>query len=180
MIRQVASLRRSMSSTANIFDLTPEMLVQKLSSMGVATYRARQVHHWIYARGVTSFDAMRDLPQTLRQQLSETFHVGSMNVHTELKSRDGTIKRAYSLRDGQLIETVLMPYSTRHTACISSQVGCAMKCAFCATGQMGFSRQLSSSEIFEQVARLHIELLSCRATQTPRRLTNIVFMGMVM
>lgn len=75
-------------------------------------------------------------------------------------SRDGTIKRAYELGDGQLIESVLMPYDDgRHTACISSQAGCSMGCVFCATGQMGFSRQLSANEIFEQASRFHAELL---------------------
>ena len=74
-------------------------------------------------------------------------------------SRDGTVKRAYQLEDGQLIESVLMPYRDgRQTACISSQAGCSMGCVFCATGQMGFARQLTADEIFEQTQRFHAEL----------------------
>eukprot|EP01035_Chromulina_nebulosa_P018698 gene18698-24457_t len=117
---------------------------------------------------------MNDIPSTLRQQLSQIFTIGSLNIVSELKSKDGTIKRAYSLHDGQLIEAVLMPYDDgRNTACISSQAGCAMGCVFCATGQMGFARQLTSTEIFEQAQRYSSEL-----KLRNQRLSNVVLMGM--
>ena len=94
---------------------------------------------------------MKNLPLDLRQKLKNFYTVGSLSIITEQISKDGTRKRAYALHDGQLIESVLMPYDDgRQTACISSQAGCAMGCVFCATGQMGFSRQLTSTEIFEQ------------------------------
>jgi 23S rRNA (adenine2503-C2)-methyltransferase len=153
---------------------------------------------------VTDVHQMKNLPKTLRTDLEQFAAVGSLHLDTELISKDGTIKRAYQLADGQLIESVLMPYSDgRYTACISSQAGCAQGCVFCATGQMGFSRQLTSEEIFEQVARFASELAhqdkeyqkekkmnnkekaqqSQQSNSQPHlgrttRLSNIVFMGM--
>lgn len=123
---------------------------------------------------MTNPEEMNDLPASLRLQLSEALSFGSMEVAAEQVSRDGTIKRAYRLRDGQLIESVLMPYADgRQTACISSQVGCGMRCAFCATGQMGFFRQLSATEIFEQAQHF-----SAMLRQKGKRLSNVVMMGM--
>lgn len=137
---------------------------------------------------------MNNLPKTLRRDLEQFAAVGSLTLNTELISKDGTKKRAYQLADGQLIESVLMPYSDgRYTACISSQAGCAQGCVFCATGQMGFSRQLTPDEIFEQVARFASELAQIDKERTKEkkklnpkqqlpgrstRLSNIVFMGM--
>lgn len=115
---------------------------------------------------------MVDLPQKLRTLLKEKATIGSLHLEIEQISQDGTRKRAYKLHDGQMIESVLMPYEDgRRTACISSQAGCAMGCVFCATGQMGFSRQLTSEEIYEQVARFAIELKS-----EGERLSNVVMM----
>lgn len=102
---------------------------------------------------------MSNIPKTLRAQLSEFAKPSILEIALEQQSKDGTIKRAYRCHDGQLIESVLMPYEDgRYTACISSQAGCAQGCVFCATGQMGFARQLTSDEIFEQVARFAAEL----------------------
>ena len=117
---------------------------------------------------------MKDLPQSLRDKLNETYSFGSLQTETELISaRDGTIKRLYRLRDNSFIEAVLMPYDdNRQTACVSSQVGCAMNCSFCATGQMGFGRQLSDVEIFEQTL-----LFSSALRAQRKRLSNVVFMG---
>ena len=117
---------------------------------------------------------MDDLPINLRTQLSQTYQIGNLKTITEQVSRDGTKKRAYELHDGQIIESVLMPYDDgRRTACISSQAGCAMGCVFCATGQMGFSRQLTSTEIFEQA-----QMFSSELKLKNERLSNIVLMGM--
>ena len=120
-------------------------------------------------------DEMLNIPLKLRTQLDQFSSMGSLTLDTELVSKDGTIKRAYRLHDDQLIESVLMPYEDgRYTACISSQAGCAMGCVFCATGQGGFARQLSSGEIYEQVSRFASEL----AKQDGKRLSNIVMMGL--
>ena len=129
--------------------------------------------HTIDACKILDPALMPDIPLDLRQKLSERCTFGRMSVAEELVSRDGTVKRAYRLHDGQLIESVLMPYEDgRYTACVSSQAGCAMKCSFCATGQMGFARQLNQSEIFEQTLRFSTAL---RAQK--KRLSNVVFMG---
>jgi 23S rRNA (adenine2503-C2)-methyltransferase len=129
----------------------------------------------VYEKGVVDFSAMVNIPRELQENLQKHITFGSLTVEEEQVSRnDSTVKRAYKLWDGQLIESVLMPYEDgRQTACISSQAGCAMGCVFCATGQMGFSRQLSSSEIFEQAAKFAVELRG-----KDKRLSNIVLMGM--
>lgn len=117
---------------------------------------------------------MTDLPLKLRDTLKERATIGSLHLEIEQISNDGTKKRAYKLHDGQMIESVLMPYEDgRRTACISSQAGCAMGCVFCATGQMGFARQLTADEIFEQVATFANELKG-----EGERLSNVVMMGM--
>ncbi len=137
-------------------------------------FRAGQVRQWVYEKGMTDFSSMVDIPQGLRNSLAEDFVFGSLEKASEQVSKDGTCKRAYKLYDGQLIESVLMPYEDgRRTACISSQAGCAMGCVFCATGQMGFARQLSSTEIFEQAQKFAFELI-----QRKERLSNVVLMGM--
>ena len=124
--------------------------------------------------GVTDIDDMDSIPKKLRSILNQHASIGSLQLEIEAESKDGTRKRAYRLWDGQLIESVLMPYDDgRNTACISSQAGCAMGCVFCATGQMGFARQLTQDEIFEQVARFAAEL-----KKDDKRLSNVVMMGM--
>ena len=132
-----------------------------------------QLHEWMYEKGVTDFDAMANLPKNFRAQLSAEAACGTINPR-EARGGDGTRKRLWRCDDGALIESVLMPYNDgRRTACISSQVGCAMGCTFCATGQMGFGRDLSEGEIFEQAARFALELQA-----EGERLSNVVFMGM--
>jgi 23S rRNA (adenine2503-C2)-methyltransferase len=117
---------------------------------------------------------MKDIPSNLRDNINEQYKFGSMEIAIQQTSKDGTQKIAYRLLDGQIIESVLMPYRDgRYTACISSQAGCAMKCVFCATGQMGFARQLSANEIFEQVLLFQLKL-----QREGKRLSNVVFMGM--
>lgn len=125
-------------------------------------------------RQVLDPTSMKDLPHSLRDKLSSYYSFGTLQTETELISaRDGTVKRLYRLRDNSFIESVLMPYEdNRQTACVSSQVGCAMNCSFCATGQMGFGRQLSDVEIFEQTL-----LFSSALRAQRKRLSNVVFMG---
>ena len=158
----------------NLYELNHEQLVDFLSSLGEKRFRAQQVWDWMYMRRVASIDDMVNLPKTLIIKLSENSSLGSLKLATGQHSRDGTEKRLYGLRDGQLIEAVLMRYQDgRQTACISTQAGCALGCVFCATGQMGFGRHLTSAEIFEQAMIFARELAS-----QGERLSNVVLMGM--
>ena len=131
---------------------------------------------WIYQRNVTDFDAMTDLSKALREQLGETGDIVLPRVQSRHESADGTVKWLFATDCGQAIETVFIPEPGRGTLCISSQVGCALDCAFCATGAQGFNRNLTSAEIIGQVFVANKEL--------PRRdngdpaVTNVVFMGM--
>eukprot|EP01035_Chromulina_nebulosa_P024805 gene24804-32301_t len=159
---------------SNFYSVVDDELETLMIGWKHKKFRVKQVRHWIYDKGVESFDEMNDLPIDLRQKLSTIYSIGTLKLAQEQVSCDGTKKRAYELNDGQLIESVLMPYEDgRRTACISSQAGCGMGCVFCATGQMGFSRQLTSTEIFEQAQRFSAEL-----RRNDSRLSNIVFMGM--
>ena len=158
----------------NVYTMTEELLVAQLKLWQQPKYRSKQIRQWIYNKGIQKFDDMIDIPATLRKLLNDTYSFGDLKLAFQQISKDGTIKRAYELKDGQIIESVLMPYEDgRRTACISSQAGCGMGCVFCATGQMGFSRQLTSTEIFEQAQKFSSELL-----QKNERLSNIVMMGM--
>ena len=158
----------------NLLTLPLAELETLLKSWGFPAYRGNQIHNRIFNQGITDIDQMNDLPKKLRNVLNERATIGSLHLEVEQISQDGTKKRAYKLHDGQMIESVLMPYEDgRRTACISSQAGCAMGCVFCATGQMGFARQLTSDEIYEQVARFATELQG-----EGERLSNVVMMGM--
>ena len=169
-----AVARSEVVAPQNVLALDRAGLEDLLTSWGEPRYRAKQVHDWVYTKGQTEFALMTTLPKQLRERLEREATVGSMSVALEQCSRDGTRKRLWKLHDDHLIESVLMAYDDgRRTACISSQVGCAMGCTFCATGQMGYRRQLSAGEIFEQAAHLAAEL---RAKD--ERLSNVVFMGM--
>ena len=158
----------------NLLTIQESEFEDLLASWNQPKYRAKQVLSWVRERGITDFEEMNNIPKKLRQMLAENSSIGSLDLDVEVVSKDGTRKRAYRLWDGQLIESVLMPYGDgRQTACISSQAGCAMGCVFCATGQMGFARQLTPDEIFEQVARFAAEL-----KKDNKRLSNVVMMGM--
>jgi len=137
---------------------------------GEPSYRVRQVFEGLYAN-LAAPSEMTNVPASLRAKLDEALPL-SLEVRDTVVSDDGaTTKWAYDLADGNVIESVLMEYDDRVTVCVSTQAGCAMACSFCATGQGGFQRQLSRGEIVEQVVR------AARAAQ-PRRLSNVVFMGM--
>lgn len=158
----------------NLYELSEKQLTVFLDSLGEKRFRAQQLWDWMYLRRVASFDDMINLPKTLVTKLSEKATLGRLSLVAQQHSRDGTEKRLYCLTDGQLIEAVLMPYRDgRQTACISTQAGCALGCVFCATGQMGFGRHLTSAEIFEQAMIFARELAS-----QGKRLSNVVLMGM--
>ena len=158
----------------NLYELSRDELEAFIVDLGEERYRARQIWDWMYRRRVDRFEAMSNLPGATIARLLERAKLGRLEMVARQRSRDGTEKRLYQLHDGQLIEAVLMPYDDdRLTACISSQVGCAMGCVFCATGQMGFGRNLGASEIFEQAMIFAREL-----ARGGQRLSNVVFMGM--
>lgn len=139
---------------------------------GLEPYRGRQIRHWLLARLVGSCDEMQNLPKSLRALVREKTRIAPLEEVTTLTSQDGTRKFLFRLHDDHLIESVLIPERDHLTLCISSQAGCAMGCRFCLTGKQGFKRDLSPSEIIEQV------ILIKRSLREPERLTNIVFMGM--
>jgi len=139
-------------------------------------FRARQVLKWMHQRGVTDFDLMTDLSKSLRACLNEIAKVEIPTVISENVSADGTVKWLFESGSGQAVETVFIPEAGRGTLCISSQVGCALDCAFCATGAQGFNRNLSAAEIIGQVWHAN-RALPPRSNGEPA-VTNVVFMGM--
>lgn len=175
----------SMKEPNNIYELNFTQLSDLVNSWGEPEYRARQIWEGLYHHLWTSAADFTNLPKTLRQKLEELFsHDGdgdskqpsfvSLHPIKELKSSDGeTIKTLFSISGGQQIEAVMMRYAKRRTLCISTQAGCAMGCVFCATGQMGFRRQLNSGEIIEQVL-YYARQLALQEEQV----TNVVVMGM--
>lgn len=162
-----------------LLDLTYDELKELLTSWGEPAYRADQVWGWLYRSLATDFQEMTNLPKELRKRLAEVALLQTMRPLKEKVSADGlTRKVLFGLRDDQTIESVLMHYERRHTpvrctGCISTQVGCALGCVFCATGQSGFVRDLTAGEIVEQVL-FFARLLEAEGD----RLTNVVFMGM--
>jgi len=143
-----------------------------LDEAGVEPYRARQIYRWVFARGVADFGQMTDLSKPLRMRLPGLFRISRPAIVAEDRSSDGTTKLLLELDDRRRIESVYIPDSPGDTFCISTQVGCAMKCAFCLTGKMGLTRNLTAGEIVGQVRALaaRLGLLDARF--------NIVLMGM--
>ncbi|MBT8100472.1 MAG: 23S rRNA (adenine(2503)-C(2))-methyltransferase RlmN, partial [Gammaproteobacteria bacterium] len=160
----------------NLLGLPPGEFEQFFVDIGEKPFRARQVMQWIHQRQVISFDDMTDLSKSLRGQLNELAEVKTPIEEMRQDSEDGTVKWLFSSGSGQAIETVFIPEAARGTLCISSQVGCALDCAFCATGAQGFNRNLSAAEIVGQVWHA-IRALPRRNNGEPA-VTNIVFMGM--
>ena len=171
----ISSPARTVDSRENLLDLDPDRAIARLSTWfaerGEPAYRATQLFARLWQRPVRTFDEISELPRALRAALAETFALPSLELAARQTSTDGTEKFLFRLHDGQLIETVAIPEDRRLTLCISSQAGCALQCAFCATGAMGFQRNLSPSEIAGQVREL-------RLLDPPLVATNIVFMGM--
>ncbi|MCI0398059.1 MAG: 23S rRNA (adenine(2503)-C(2))-methyltransferase RlmN [Chloroflexi bacterium] len=163
-----------MDKLINLYDLTFDELAQLVAELGQPAYRARQLWTWLYQDLAADFAGMTNLPRDFREKLAEVATLGLEQPVLEQRSSDGQTKKVlFRLPDGNFIETVLMRYEKRRTLCISSQAGCAMGCVFCATGQMGFMRNLSVGEIVGQVIYLARELAA-----EGQRVTNIVVMGM--
>jgi 23S rRNA (adenine2503-C2)-methyltransferase len=152
-----------------LLGLLPEELELLLRGLGQPAYRARQLFSWLH-RGA-SFAEMSDLPQALRTRLAELATVGSLEIAETRTASDGAAKFALRTADTHLVESVLIPHTDHVTVCVSSQIGCAFGCSFCATGQQGLTRNLTAGEIVEQVVRV-------QRARPERRVRNVVFMGM--
>lgn len=153
-----------------ITDFTPDRFAALMTELGLKPYAASQILSWLYQKRVGSFEEMTNLPRRAREVLQERFILDPIELDTVQEASDGTKKFLCRLHDGAKIECVLIPAEKRLTACISSQVGCAMGCDFCRTAKMGFKRNLSVGEITGQLR------IVMRAAEQP--LTNVVLMGM--
>jgi len=162
------------AATTDLKDLTQDQLIAFVESLGQPAFRGRQILAWIYKPGITDFSEMTDLAKEFRALLPAHAHMSRFEEYVTELSRDGTVKFAFTLDDGNVIESVFIPEEERNTLCVSSQVGCAMGCRFCLTGTMGFFRNLTTAEIVNQVCAVRDYCLEHDAG----RLTNLVFMGM--
>ncbi|HET6567198.1 MAG TPA: 23S rRNA (adenine(2503)-C(2))-methyltransferase RlmN [Rhodothermales bacterium] len=148
--------------------------------LGQPAYRGRQLFKWLFGKGATSFEEMTDLPLAFREALAEAAEIETIRPDVLQTARDGTIKGLFTLPSGRKIEAVLIPDfdedgdPRRLTVCVSSQVGCAMACSFCATGQMGFQQNLTAGEIFDQIWQMN----TLSEERYGGRISNVVFMGM--
>ncbi len=163
-------------SPVNLFGMTRPELEAWFEDAGEKTFRARQVMTWLYRHQARDFDRMTNIGRSARELLHRTAAIALPQIENEQHSHDGTIKWLLGLGDGQGIETVFIPEPNRGTLCISSQVGCALDCAFCATGEQGFNRNLSAAEIVAQVWLARRELGYVPGGH--RIITNVVLMGM--
>ena len=136
-------------------------------------YRVNQIFSWVYHRGINNFDEMNNLSKSLRQKLHENFNLELPKVAQKTESKDGTIKYLFELNDGSTVESVWMPFDTRNTLCISTQVGCRLACTFCLTGTLGLKRNMTSAEILGQYLLVRKDLEASGET-----ISNIVVMGM--
>jgi len=160
----------------NLLGLPQGDLEAHFANMGEKPFHARQVLRWIYQRGVTDFEQMTDLSKSLRQGLFESAVIQFPKAMSQQNSTDGTVKWLFESGKGQAVETVFIPEPGRGTLCISSQVGCALDCLFCATGAQGFNRNLTVAEIIGQV--WHANQTLPRRSNGEFAVTNVVFMGM--
>jgi 23S rRNA (adenine2503-C2)-methyltransferase len=171
----IIELRLSMNTKkANIRDLSLDELKSLFVDMGQQAFRAKQVYEWLWNKNAHSFEEMSSLSKELRAQLEEHFTIDGIKVVDEQVSTDKTVKSAFKIEEGKIVEGVLIPTTSRMTACISSQVGCSLACEFCATGKLKLLRNLSAGEIVDQVAYLKNKAED--KYNVP--LSNIVYMGM--
>jgi len=170
------NLQENPDARVNLLGQPETALKDFFASLGEKPFRARQMLQWIHQRNVDAFEEMTDLSKSLREQLAEVASVQLPQVISEQQSADGTVKWLFESGAGQAVETVFIPEPDRGTLCISSQVGCALDCAFCATGAQGFNRNLQVDEIIGQVTHANRNL-PVRPNGKPA-VTNVVFMGM--
>ncbi len=146
-------------------------LQEKIIELGLPKFRAKQIYDWLHKKNVTSFEAMTNISKDLIARLNDNFVIFSCTIEKKLVSMyDNTVKYLYSLPDGEYLECVVMNYKYGHTICVSTQVGCKMGCAFCASGIGGFKRQLRPSEILSQIYTAQRDL--------GLRISRVVLMGM--
>ncbi len=161
----------------NLLDLSPDELKDFCVSIGEKPFRAQQFLKWIYQWGVTDFAQMTNIKKELRERLPSLAYIKAPDIIAEHKSADGTIKWALDIGDGQVVETVLIPEDDRSTLCISTQVGCPIKCSFCRTGASGFNRNLKVQEIIGQVFAAASRVGFCE-NREQKPISNVVMMGM--
>ena len=158
----------------NIYDYSLPKLEELVVSLGEKKFRAEQLFKWVYKRGVKDFDLMSDISKSFRETLKTSFCLIKPTIYQKQVSSDGTVKLLLELEDGDKVETVLMRYNYGNVACVSSEVGCNMGCAFCASGLLKKKRELKVSEILGQVLVLN-DLLSSEGKG--ERITHVVVMG---
>ena len=174
----------------NLKALTEKEMPVFVQNLGQSPYRAKQIINWIYKKFAASSEEMTDLPKSLREKLLKTAFISNLKLLKKEVSKDSTQKFLFELEDKETIESVLIPDQNRLTLCISSQVGCAMRCKFCMTGKIGLKRNLKAYEIVDQIISVQRMLTEtkippsplcqrgARGDSSPSKITNIVFMGM--
>lgn len=165
-----------MATPINIRSLNLEELIEQLVALGEKKFRAKQVYEWLWKKNAHSFDEMTNLSTELRQLLAENYFIDAIQLEEQQVSSDKTIKCVFNVGNEQskVMEGVLIPTNSRMTACISSQVGCSLACAFCATGRLKLLKNLSAGEIVDQVVYLNNQAQE----HYGQGLSNIVYMGM--
>ncbi len=159
----------NMQDKKNILDMEMEALEAAIKEMGEPSFRAKQVWKWLY-QGATRFEEMTNLPKAFREFLEQYYYIGGIRVVKKLVSqKDGTRKYLFALRDGKVVEGVLMKYRYGNSVCLSTQIGCRMGCRFCASAQLGFDRNLSAGEMIAQVIAIQRDI--------GERISHIVLMG---
>jgi 23S rRNA (adenine2503-C2)-methyltransferase len=168
------------SQKKDLKNLTQEGLIEYVENLGQPAFRGKQIMGWLYRPEITDFSQMTDLAKVFRQSLEENAYISNFSDPIIEKASDGCVKFGFKLHDGHIIESVLIPEPDRNTLCISSQVGCAMGCTFCLTGTMGFTRNLTTAEIVNQICGVRDYLLAQPYDSLigPDRITNVVYMGM--
>ena len=156
----------------NLFGYTLPELTEEFVSLGESKYRAKQVFSWIYRKRVFSFEQMTDISKSFREKLEQDYCLDIPSIHSKQESKDGTIKLLLEMGDGSKVETVLMPYNYGNAICLSSQVGCNMGCAFCASGLLKKERSLTAAELMGQVMAMNSIL-----GEKNESVTHIVIMG---
>jgi 23S rRNA (adenine2503-C2)-methyltransferase len=159
-------------------ELKRNEIITDLKKAGYPSYRGEQIFNWLYKNGVSNTEEMKNIPKKMRSYIDNNYQITNLKEKNKSISADGTVKYLWELEDGENIEGVYIPFpkSGRHSACISTQVGCGLGCSFCATGIDGLQRNLSTAEIIDQVLKIQSDISGEQFLEP--RLSNIVFMGM--
>jgi len=173
-LSKTSTTHKLSTNKKHIKTLTVEELITWAAANNEKAFRARQVYDWVWKKNGTDFNLMTDIPLGFRRILSENFVCNSLKSFVEQVSKDGTRKYAFQFEDDNVVESVLIPSLSRITACISTQVGCALGCKFCATGSLGFIRDMEFPEIHDQITML----MNFSTEKFHQPLSNIVVMGM--